>query len=271
MNIIINFFRKKSNFWIKNIFWILIIALFANHLTDQRNFPLHDSYRFPWLSILISILIGSIIIIICYFNFRYFKNKHFIHKINNQILLRFIFSTLGYISIAYIALYFILTGLFGGGNYNFYGFFTGFSITILLSSIGIIVSFAKDIYELHKMTSIHGKLKVQQNGKITLIEYTDISFIYSENKIVFVVKTDGTTIITDFTLNDVESKISEHSFFRANRQTILHSRSIEQVRSIENGKLSVLLKPIVSNKKTFQINISRYKKQAFNHWLEKKL
>jgi len=65
--------------------------------------------------------------------------------------------------------------------------------------------------------------------------------------------------------------ISEQSFFRANRQIILHSRSIEQVQSIENGKLSVLLKPTLSDKNAFQVNISRYKKQAFKDWFENKM
>ncbi|MEO0527156.1 MAG: LytTR family DNA-binding domain-containing protein [Bacteroidota bacterium] len=140
-----------------------------------------------------------------------------------------------------------------------------------MSTIGIAVLFSKDIYKLHKLASLYGKLKVQQGGKITMINYTEIAFMYSENKIVYIIKTDGTSIVTDFTLNEVESEVSEQSFFRANRQTILHARSIEQVKSIENGKLSVVLKPKISDKKAFQIIISRYKKQEFMNWFKGKL
>lgn len=159
----------------------------------------------------------------------------------------------------------------GTESYSIYHLLTGLSISLLMCTLGIALLFSKDIYKLHKLVSIKGTLKVQQGGKITLIRYPEIAFIYSENKIVYIVKTDGITIITDFTLNEVESKISEQSFFRANRQIILHARSIEQVQSIENGKLSVLLKFTFSDNKTSQINISRYKRQAFMDWFDKKL
>ncbi len=208
--------------------------------------------------------------LIGYLNFKYFKKKYFNEKINNRTLLHFLFSTLGYITIAYLILYFSILG-FMDGNYNIYGFLTGFFVTILISSIAIAVLFGKDTYELHKMISINGKLKVKQGGKITLVDYGEIAFMHSENKIVYIVKTDGTSIITDFTLNEVEAKISEQSFFRANRQIILHSRSVEEVQSVENGKLLISLKSFISDQKPFQINISRYKKQAFLDWFENKL
>ena len=121
------------------------------------------------------------------------------------------------------------------------------------------------------MLAIHGALKVKHAGKITVVPYADIAFIYSEHKIVHIVKTDGTSISTDFTLNELEHKISEQSFYRANRQIILHAHAIEQVTPVENGKLSVLLKPTFTNKESFQINISRYKKQEFMNWFKGKL
>ncbi|WP_109852853.1 LytTR family DNA-binding domain-containing protein [Aquimarina sp. AU58] len=273
MEIIINFFKnKKINFWVRNGFIIVVLSILINHLTEPENFPLNKSYKFPWFPIVASIIVGGIVLIIASFNFKYFRNKYFTKKINTQILLRFLFSTLGYITILYIPLYYGLNGLINGiESYSIYHLLTGFSISLLMCTLGIALLFSKDIYKLHKLASIEGTLKVRQGGKITLVKYPEIAFIYSENKIVYIVKTDGTTISTDFTLNEVESKISEQSFFRANRQIILHARSIEQVQSIENGKLSILLKSIFSDKKTSQITISRYKRQAFMDWFNKKL
>lgn len=169
-------------------------------------------------------------------------------------------------------MYYGLNGLINGiDSYSIYNLLTGLSVSLLLCTLGIILLFSIDIYRLHKLIAIKGTLKIQQGGKITLVKYPEIAYINSENKIVHIVKTDGTTIVTDFTLNEVESKISEQSFYRANRQTILHIRSIEQVQSIENGKLSVLLKPAISDQKDFIINISRYKKQEFMNWFNGKL
>jgi hypothetical protein len=269
------FFKQKINslsFWVKNGLILIIISILTNHLTEPENFPLHKSYTFPWLPIVASILLGSIILIIAYFNFNYFKRRYFVEKITVRILLRFLFTTLGYISIVYILFYFILNGLINGINsYNLYNLLKGYTISMLSCAIVITLLFATDIYKLHKFSSIKGKLKVEHAGKITLIGYNEISFFYSENKIVSIVKTDGTSMITDFTLNEVENKINTQSFFRTNRQTILHARSIEQVQSIENGKLLVLLKPTLSDKNAFQITISRYKKQAFMDWFENKI
>ncbi len=272
MNSISGFFKKNinfSNFWVRNGSIVVLLSILVNHLFEPENFPFHRDYKFPLFPIIVSIISGCVIILIARFNFKYFRNKYFTKKINTQILLRFLFSTLGYITLLYIPLYY---GLINGiESYNLYYLLTGLSISLLISAIGITLLFSTDIYKLHKLISIKGTLKVQQGGKITLVKYPEIAFIYSENKIVYIVKTDGARVITDFTLNEVESKISEQSFYRANRQIILHARSIEQVKSIENGKVSVLLKPTISDKKAFQINISRYKKHAFMDWFESKL
>ncbi len=275
MKSIITFFKNYisfSNFWVRNGFILLILSILSNHLTEPENFPLNKDYKFPLFPISVSIISGCVIILIARFNFEYFRNKYFTKKINTQILLRFLFSTLGYITLLYFALYYGLNGLVNGiDSYSLYHLLTGLSINLLISALGITLLFSTDIYKLHKLISVKGILKVQQGGKITIIKYPEIAFIYSENKIVYIVKTDATRIITDFTLNEVESKISEQSFFRANRQIILHSHSIEQVQSIENGKLSVLLKPTIFDQKPFQINISRYKRQSFMDWFESKL
>lgn len=271
---VINFFKQKvnfSNFWVRNGFIIVVLSILINHLFEPENFPLNSNYKFPLFPIIVSIVAGGIMIIIARLNFNYFEKKYFTKTIDTRTLLRFLFSTLAYITILYLFLYFGLNGVINGiESYSIYHLLSGLSVSLLICTLGIAVLFSIDIYRIHKHVSIEGGLKVQQGGKITLVKYVEIAFIYSENKISYIVKTDGTTIITDFTLNEVEGKISEQGFFRANRQIVLHARSIEQVQSIENGKLSVLLKPAIPDKKAFLINISRYKKQEFMNWFNGK-
>ena len=261
-----------SNFWVRNGFIVVVFSILANHLVDPENFPLHRDYQFPLFPIGVSIISGCVIIAIAKYNFNYFETRYFTKKINPQVLLRFLLSTLGYISILYLLLYFGLKGWVNGtDSYSMYHLLSELSINLLISTIAITLLFSSDIYRLHKLIAIEGTLKVRQGGKLTLIRYPEIAFMYSENKIVYIVKTDGAKIITDFTLNEVESKIGEQSFFRANRQIILHCRAIEQVQAIENGKLSLFLKPIVTDQESFQITISRYKRQSFMDWFERKL
>ena len=223
MNPIINIFKKHinfSNFWIKNGFILVALSIVVNHLVTPEHFPLNKSYSFPWESIIVSSLLGSIIVLIAGLNFQHFKKKDFTKKINLQVILHFLFSTLGYISIIYIALYYSLNGLVNGtDSYNAYYLLTGLSVTLLLSSLGIAILFSNDIYQLHKFATLNGKLRVRRSGNITLVNFTDIAFIYSENKIVYIVQTNGTSIVTDFTLNEVEDKVSKQIFLeQINRQ-----------------------------------------------------
>lgn len=267
--------KKKgrfSNFWFRNTLVILLISIVVNHLFEPKNFPFNKEYEFPLFPIAVSFISGFIILSIAGVNFNHFKKKYFTEKINKKLLLRFLLSTLGYITILYLILYYGLNGLINGiDSFSIYHLLKGLSISLLICTIAIVFLFSVDVYQLHKMLAIHGALKVKHAGKITVVPYADIAFIYSEHKIVHIVKTDGTSISTDFTLNELEHKISEQSFYRANRQIILHAHAIEQVTPVENGKLSVLLKPIFTNKESFQINISRYKKQEFMNWFKGKL
>jgi len=200
-------------------------------------------------------------------NFQYFKRKYFTEKINTRNLSRFVLSTVVYDTITYVLLFYSINGV---KVFNLYELLVGLSVTLLLCFIGVIVVYAKALYKLHRFTSIQGKLKVSYSGKITLVSYEDIAFVYSQNKIAYIIKVDGTSVPTDFTLNDIEEKINGHSFYRANRQTILHPSSIQQVQPIENGKLSVILKPALLDKNAIELTISRYKKQDFMNWFESK-
>ena len=272
---IISYLKKHSsfsNFWVRNGFIIILLSVLANNLFEPKNFPFHEGYKFPLVPIIVSIISGFILILIARFNFKYYKNKYFTRKINIETLIRFLFSTLGYITILYLILYFGLNGLVNGTEaYSMYHLLKGLSVTLLICTLTITLLFSIDIYKLHKLISTEGTVYIKQGGKITLVKYSEIAFIFSENKIVYIVKIDGATISTDFTLNEVESKIREQNFYRANRQTILHPRSVEQVQSIENGKLSVVLKPSISGQQPFQIIISRYKKQEFMNWFQNKV
>lgn len=262
-----NFKIKLSKYWIQVWLVMVLINIVINHLTQPEHFPLHESYQFPLLPISVSILIGSVFMIIIDVNFQYFKRKYFLEKVDTGSLSKFLLSSLGYISLIYIVLYYAVNGL---GIYNVYYLLSGLLITLLLTGLGLTLGYAKNIYQLYRSASIEGKLKILNGGKITLINYEDIAFAYSQNKIAYIIKSDGTSVATSLTLNEIEEKVHVLPFYRANHQTIIHPSSVEQVQSIENGKLSVSLQPALVNKDVSQLTISRYKKQEFLNWLDNK-
>ena len=261
---------KESITLTQKLLILCIFSIIINHLTDDTNFPTSDNYQFPWLNVVTTFLISIIILIITELNFRWFKKNTFSKKLNIRTINCFFLSCLGFIIALYLPIYYIINWLLDE-EFEGYDLFVGLSITLLLSTIIIIILYAKDIYNLHKFEIISGKLIIQKGSKKILIAYTNISYFYSENKIVYVVKLDGSTIATDFTLSEIEDKMSKHLFFRANRQTFIHLRSISKIETIENGKLAILLQPNISKNNDQEIVISRYKKQAFLNWFEQKL
>lgn len=258
-----------SNSWIQKGIILLIASFFANHLMEIDSFPFSDSYSFPLFSIFTSLVIGGIILIIADLNFKYFESKYFIKQINTSILIYFLLSTFGYITILYIPSFYVVVWL-QDGDFGFYYLIVGLSITLLISALTIIVLYAQKTYNLHKLETLTGKLVIQQGKKKIIINISDISYFYSKNKIVYVIQSDGQIVSTDFTLSEIENNINSHLFIRANRQTLIHSRSVKEIKAIEYGKLLVTLVPTIFSKQIMEIVISRYKKKDFNEWFKNK-
>ncbi|CAM1374531.1 LytR/AlgR family response regulator transcription factor [Tenacibaculum xiamenense] len=262
----LNSFNPK----LKSFLLLIVISTIANHLAQSENFPFHSYYSFPYVSIIVSTIIGITVLAIAKYNFIFFEKNYFHKEITVKTLTYFLASTLLYISLAYLPIYWIVVSL-RDGDFELYYFSTGLSITLLLSGLAIIFMFAEAIYKLHKLETIHGTLNFKKAGETCLIKLNEIALLYSENKIVYIVNTDGKIITTDFTLNSANEQLNNHSFFRANRQTILHFNSIEKLKPVENGKLSVLLKSSIIDGENREIMISRYKKKDFENWFHNKL
>ena len=259
------FFSSSSWRWFQKAIILTIFSLVVNHLATRDSFPGGESYRFPTEGFLSSIALCIIIGIIAELNFKYYKKKHFSKKVESATILWFMASTQGYITLMYIPLGIVLN-IIAGGQTEFYYLLIGLLITLLLSFILISLAYAQDIYNLYKLSLKDAEITIESGAKMTKLTYENIACFYSENKIVYTVQNDGTTITTDFTLNELEEKINDQLFFRANRQIIIHKDAVDQIEKIENGKLRIRLKPSIENDGIVEINISRYKRKAFMNW-----
>lgn len=253
--------------WLEKLIVFTIFSLVVNHLSTRDSFPGSDSYRFPIEGFLSSITLCILIGIIAEINFRIYKKKYFSKKIEVSKIVWFMASTLGYVTIMYIPLN-ILLNVIAGGQTEFYFILIGLLITLLVSFILIALLYAPKIYNLYKLSIKDAEITIDNGAKITKLTYKNIMCFYSENRIVYTVKNDGTTINTNFTLNELENKINDQLFFRANRQIILHKDAIDQIEKIENGKLRIRLKASIQNDAIAEINISRYKRKPFLNWFQ---
>ncbi|MCW9038066.1 LytTR family DNA-binding domain-containing protein [Altibacter sp.] len=253
--------------WIQKILVFIIFSLVVNHLSTPESFPNGESYRFPTIGFLSTIVLCILIGTIAELNFRFYKKKYFSKKVDIASISRYMLSTLGYITIMYIPLGIVLNKI-AGGETEFYYLLIGLLITLLVSFILIGLAYSLDIYNLYKVSIKDHEITIESGAKMTKLTYENIACFFSENKIVYTVQNDGTILTTDFTLNELEEKINDQLFFRANRQIIIHKDAVDQIEKIENGKLRLRLKAPIKNDAIAEINISRYKRQAFMTWFQ---
>lgn len=253
--------------WFQKLIVIIIFSLVVNHLSTPESFPDGELYRFPKEGFLSTIALCILIGIIAELNFKFYKKKYFSKKVEIASISWYMISTLGYITVMYIPLCIVLN-IIAGGETEFYYLLIGLLITLLLSFILIGLAYSLDIYNLYKLSIKDYEITIESGAKITKLTYENIACFYSKNKIVYTVRNDGTTITTDFTLNELEEKINDQLFFRANRQIIIHKDAVDHVEKIENGKLRIRLKTSIENDTIAKINTSRYKRKEFMDWFQ---
>ncbi len=259
----------KNNDWVRKFILLIFLSLFINHLTSYDSFPTSNSYTFPLLPTITSLITATLIGIIININFKNYEKKHFSKTVNTKTIAYFLISSLVYITLLYIPVY-VLTIKFVNQKIEFYYFLIGLLLTLLLSFIAIVLLYSQTIYKLYKLTLSKAKLIIKKGGKTIMLDYDDIAYFYSENKIVYLIKINGESITTNFILNQIEEDLISKSFFRANRQTVIHYKSVHEIKNIENNKLSVSLLPKNTSNINSEITISRYKKKAFLNWFENK-
>lgn len=92
----------------------------------------------------------------------------------------------------------------------------------------------------------------------------EIAYFYSAQKITHLITKDNKLFVIDDTLEELEQQLDPKTFFRANRQFILHHQSIVAVKNYFNGKLKVEALPTPKE----DIIVSRDKAGAIKNWMD---
>jgi len=112
------------------------------------------------------------------------------------------------------------------------------------------------------------RLAFRLGSKSFFIAIEEIVFVYSTNKITYVVTSEGKQYIHDSSLENLFSELPAGMFFRANRQFIVTRGVISEIKSGKDGKLIASLS--VKNGFPNSISVSRLKAAAFREWLKMK-
>jgi len=102
------------------------------------------------------------------------------------------------------------------------------------------------------------------NGYKTLT-VSEIGYIFTEQKITYLVTRDGNSEILAQTMDELEDELNPDEFFRANRQFIIHIDSVSMIKNDINGKQKVVLK----YDHAIEIMVSREKAPLLKKWLDK--
>ena len=115
------------------------------------------------------------------------------------------------------------------------------------------------------------RLLVQQGNKMLPLAYDDIAFISSENKLTYITTHDDKRYIKNRSLDELESLLPRETFFRINRQFIVHVGAVSSVHLQQSGKLKVYLKPLpaISKEEGRDTFVSRERFSDFKAWLGK--
>ncbi len=92
----------------------------------------------------------------------------------------------------------------------------------------------------------------------------DISFIYTESKIVFAIDKDGNRFILEQSLSDLEMMLNPTNFFRVNRKFIVHILGIKSFKPSFKGKIALELEHLSKA----EVSISQENAQQFRKWIE---
>ena len=96
------------------------------------------------------------------------------------------------------------------------------------------------------------------------IPIEDISYIYLENTITFIVRKDGKRFTANDSLDQTYSSLDQKLFFRANRQIIVSIYAINRVIKFGNNSLKIETNPASE----VDIIIGKNKASAFKQWLD---
>ena len=97
------------------------------------------------------------------------------------------------------------------------------------------------------------------------IEANDIAYFFYRNRVTYLKTWKKDVFYIDYILDELEEVLSPKIFFRANRQYLVHVKSIKDIHSYFNNKLKLTLQPDTED----DVLVSRERSNEFKDWMGK--
>jgi LytTr DNA-binding domain len=177
----------------------------------------------------------------------------------------------------------VLNTLLISVTYFFYGGFYAFgdlliinvtvvTLTLFFSFIDISIYFfnaSKEVGPAYKPAKEFQEKPIEISlGKVRhLVQQNDIQYVMSKSKMAFVNTLDNRSLPYTASLDSLMKLLNPLSFFRANRQTVLTHKVVKSMKSMDHGKIEVVLTSI-DDKPKDPIIISRSRAASFRQWMK---
>jgi two-component system, LytTR family, response regulator LytT len=108
------------------------------------------------------------------------------------------------------------------------------------------------------------RLVAKINDQLVIVKTDDIAYCAIHNGNIWVHCHNGTKVLIDQSLDDLEKQLNPNLFFRINRKFIVRIESIKKIESYFNSRYVLKLSPDIDE----EVIVSRDRAQQFKKWLE---
>ncbi len=105
---------------------------------------------------------------------------------------------------------------------------------------------------------------IRIGASIKLVELQEVAYFYTQNKITYLVTKEGKKYPIDYTLGKLEEIIGQRSFFRINRQFIIHLGAIREMYAFSKARVKIDLEP----ESQIEAIVSTERSPLFKKWLQ---
>jgi two-component system, LytTR family, response regulator LytT len=141
-----------------------------------------------------------------------------------------------------------------------------------LKTIGNHLPFAQSaaveqlLRHLHRPEAAYRERFLVKSGqRYFSIEVDDIAYFFFRNRVTFLKTWKKESYYIDYVMDELEEMLPPQDFFRANRQYLVHVKSVKDIHPFFNNKLKLTLHPAAEE----DVLVSRERAADFKNWMGK--
>jgi len=122
----------------------------------------------------------------------------------------------------------------------------------------------RDLLAYHESdVNYKNRFLVRRGIEYVPIKTSEISFFCASNKLVCLVRSDGSKFILDDSLSEIEKKVDPALFYRVNRKYLVSLQAIRKIHSLPKSKLIIEVFPSPNE----EVVISQENSSGFKNWI----